>query len=65
MLTKYAQRVTEIYNEHARLYKKACEDHDTVEKSVHALVCNAINLKVCKSSHQEVKDYFNLHAIAD
>ena len=65
MLTKYAQRITEIYNEHAKLYEKALEDRDMVEESVHALVCNAINNRVLQSSYQEVKDYFSLHAIAD
>jgi len=65
MISQYAKRVTEIYNHHAELYAKARETGDMVEESVHALVCNAINLQVAKSTHRELKGYFRDHAIVD
>lgn len=62
MLAQYAKRVTDIYNEHAKLHNTASAKHDWVGESVHALVCNGIALQVAKSTHQELKDYFHIHA---
>jgi hypothetical protein len=65
-LLRYAQAITDEYNrwfdQHAELSKHF---GDLVDEGIAAFMCNAISGSVWRSSHQEVKTYFNLHAHKD
>ena len=60
-LQDYAQAITEKYNEHARALENR-ESLGLFEEGFHAFMCNSITMAVCKSQHQEVKDYFYAYA---
>ena len=71
MSTKYAERIVEIYNEHAAQYRFAYQRQDFVEEGVHAFICDAIARAVTQRGRipndphtHNLRKYFYEHVYA-
>jgi len=63
IIEQYAKAITEEYNKWVEAYDKAIEDgYKEPDMSIAAFMCDRIRAELMRSSRQEVKDYFEVHA---
>ena len=63
-VTEYAKAITDEFNEHA----EPLQDRSKLslhEEGFHAFMCNAISGAVMRTSREDVKEHFRVHAIRE
>ncbi len=62
-MLKYCKAITDEFNKWAAAYDKATKDGmNLIDEGIAAFMCNAISGSVYRSTTQELKDYFAVHA---
>ena len=62
MIKEYAKPITDEFNKWAKQYEDGHNNGDWHKEALAAFMCNAISSQVRKSSHKEVRDYFEANA---